>query len=124
MKKSELALAIDRCGSINPEVREIGRWSLDALSKLGLVEARSELAHIVVSEDFVCSLAKADAVKVLINDLRRTGSAWAFLDLYHHGRGYVPDDLMFELLTLAAPNCTEAAEILEARLPGWRHPLA
>ncbi len=120
----ELNRALDRCGSISPEVREGGRRELERLFKAGSAVAGVELAHIVVSENFPCSLGKPEAVGMLVRRLRLSGDPLAFLDLYHHGGDLVSDDLMLELLTLAAPNCAEAAEILEARLPGWRHPLA
>ena len=123
MRKTDLDRALDRCGSMSPEVREIGRQALDSLFRTGITAAGVELAHIVLSENFECSLSKADAVRLLVEDLRQTGSALAFLNLYHHAGDHISDDAMLELLTLAAPNCTEAVEILEARLPGWRHPL-
>jgi hypothetical protein len=120
----DLDQALDRCGSFSPEVREIGRRELERMFGAGSAVAGLELARIVVSEKFACSLGRPEAVELLIRQLRLSGEALAFLDLYYHGGDLVPDELMFELLTLAAPNCTEAAEILEARLPGWRHPLA
>jgi hypothetical protein len=124
MTKSDLDRALDRAASFSPDVREVGRQSLDALFQGGCAEAGLELARIVVSEGFACSLGKPEAVRLLIEELRQTGSAGAFLDLYYYGGDEISDEAMLELLTLAAPNCTEAAEILEARLPSWRHPLA
>jgi hypothetical protein len=78
---TDLARALDRCARFSPAVREIGRRSLDALFKAACVAAGVELAHIVVSETFACSLSKPDAVRLLIEDLRRTGSPLALLDL-------------------------------------------
>ncbi|WP_374654901.1 hypothetical protein [Phenylobacterium sp.] len=120
---TDLERALERCDSLSPEVRKIGIEMLEALYLKGCAGAAVELAHIVVSEDYICELTKLDAVRLLIRDLRLSGSSLSFQHLYHHARGYVSDELMYELLTLAAPNCMDATEILEANLPGWRHPL-
>lgn len=124
LDEGRLERALDRCASLSPEVREAGRLDLERLSQAGSAVAGVELARVVVSEGFACSLGKLDAVDLLVREVRLFGAAGAFLDLYYYGGDLISDDLMFELLTLAAPNSTEAREILEARLPGWRHPLA
>lgn len=120
----KLDRAIERAGSFSPEAREEGRRELEVLFRSGSASAGVELAHIVVAENFACSLGRPEAVDLLIRQLRLSGEALAFLNLYHHGGDLICDELMFELLTLAAPNCVDAAEILEAGLPNWRHPLA
>ena len=120
----ELDRALDRCASVSSDVRETGRRELERLFNAGSGVAGVELAHIVVSENFECRLAKREAVDLLVRQLRLSGDASAFLNLYYHGGDLVTEVLMFEVLTLAAPNSTEAKEILEARLPGWRHPRA
>ena len=120
----DLDRALDRCASFSSDVRETGRRELERLFNAGSALAGIELAHIVVSENFECSLEKREAVDFLVRQLRLSGDASAFLNLYYHGGDLVPEVLMLEVLTLAAPNSTEAKEILEARLPGWRHPRA
>ena len=121
---TEFDRVMQRCESFSPEVRESGRRELESLFHAGSAVAGVQLAQIVLGDRFVCSLGKAEAVVLLVREVRLSGDAGAFLDLYYYGGDLVSADLMFELLTLAAPNCAEAAEILEARLPGWRHPLA
>lgn len=122
--KARLEQALDRCASFSRDVREIGRRDLEALFRAGSAEAGVELARFVLSENFACGLDRAEAVNLLAREVKSSGDASAFLNIYHYAGDHVSDDLMLELLTLAAPNCTEAAEILKARLPGWRHPLA
>ena len=120
----DLDRALERCTSFSSEVRESGRCELEGLFAAGSAVAGVELAHIVLSAKHVCSLGKPQAVDLLAREVRLSGDPLAFLNLYYYGGDLVSDDLMFELLTLAAPNSVEAREILEARLPGWRHPLA
>jgi len=122
--QEELDRALDRCASLSPDVKEIGRRDLERLFRAGSEVAGVELAHYVLSEKFSCSLGKVEATELLVREVRLSGDPSAFLNIYYYAGDLVSDDLMFELLTLTAPNCAEAEEILEARLPGWRHPLA
>jgi len=55
---------LDRCASISPEVRESGRRDLETLFKAGSAVAGVELAYIVLSAKFPCSLGKAEAVRL------------------------------------------------------------
>ncbi|WP_304190940.1 hypothetical protein [Phenylobacterium aquaticum] len=122
--QQDLDRALDRCTSLSPDVREIGRRDLDLMFRAGSAAAGVELARFFLSENFSCSLEKAEATELLVREVRLSGDPSAFLNLYYYAGDLVSDDLMFELLQLAAPKCAEAEEILEARLPGWRHPLA
>jgi len=60
----ELDRVLDRCASISPEVRESGRRDLETLFKAGSAVAGVELAYIVLSAKFPCSLGKAEAVRL------------------------------------------------------------
>lgn len=122
--QEELDRALDRCSSLSPDVKEIGRRDLERLFRAGSEVAGVELARYVLSEKFSCSLGKTEATDLLVREVRLSGDPSAFLNIYYYAGDLISDDLMFELLTLTAPNCAEAEEILEARLPGWRHPLA
>ena len=122
--EDELDRALDRCASFSPDVKEIGRRDLETLFRAGSAAAGVELARLVLSEKFSCSLGRPDAKDLLVREVRLSGDPSAFLNIYYYASDLVSDEVMFELLTLAAPNSAEAEEILEARLPGWRHPLA
>lgn len=120
----ELERALDRCGSLSPDVREVGFRDLERLFLAGSAVAGVELAGYILTDSFVCGLGKEDAAALLVREVRLFGNGWACMTLYHYADDLVSDELMGELLALAAPNSAEAEEILEARLPGWRHPLA
>ena len=122
--QEELDKALDRCASLSPDVRENGCRDLERLFLAGSAVAGVELAHYVLSGSFVCGLGKAEATDLLVREVRLSGNPSAFMHLYYYAGDLVSDELMGELLTLAAPNSAEAEEILEARLPGWRHPQA
>lgn len=120
----ELERALDRATALAPELREMGRRELDFLFQKGSSAAGIGLAHLVLSESWACSLAKPEAVTLLVREVRLSSDPSALWSLYYHAGDLVSDDLMGELLALVAPNSAEAEEILEARLPGWRHPFA
>lgn len=122
--EEELHRALDRCASLSPDVREIGRRDLERLFRAGSAVAGVELAQYVLSEEFSCSLGKAAATDLLVQEVRCSGDPSAFLNIYYYAGDLVSDKLLGELLTLAAPNSAEAEEILKARLPDWRHPQA
>lgn len=122
--EDEVDRAFKLCGSFSAELREVGKRELEKLYLAGSNAAGLELASYLLGEGFECELGKPEAVKILATEVRLTGNGGAFLDLYYHGGDLVSDELLGELLPLAAPNGGEASEIWEAKLPGWRHPLA
>ena len=120
----EVDRATHRATSFSAEVRESGRRDLELLFQNGSAAAGVELSLIVLSENFACGLGRREAVTLLVREVRLSGDPSAFWNVYHYAGDLVSDDLIYELLTRVAPNSAEAEEILEARLPGWRHPLA